>query len=99
VRFRKKFEAGKKYILKDIFRWLESDTEIEQIAILISHPKDRKKIGGGKIISIDEFARDIQVRIKECGIMGKNAIPEQYPLLRTIQLIINGYYGILQECK
>jgi len=91
-RFTKKFEAGKKYILKNIFRWLKSDTVIEQTAILITHPKNRDRLGGGTIISMDEFVKDIQTKIREKGIMASNAIPEQYPLLRTIQLVTTGYY-------
>lgn len=91
-RFKKKFDAGKKYIKEHIFKWLKDDVEIEQIAILISHPKDRNGIGGGKIISIDEFVKEIQGKVIEKGIMAENAIPEQYPLLRTIQLITSGYY-------
>ncbi|MDP3244902.1 MAG: hypothetical protein Q8M83_04580 [bacterium] len=92
MRFKKKFELGKKYILGDIFKWLKNDTAIEQIAILVYHPKNKDKVGGGQIKSIDEFARDIRAKIRESGLMSSNAIPEQYPLLRTIQLITGGYY-------
>ncbi len=95
-RFKKKFEAGNKYIKDAIFPWLKnSDFPIEQIAVLISHPKNRNMLEGGKIISIDEFVGNIRNAVKKLGIMGKNAVPEKYPLLRTIQLITNGYYGIV----
>lgn len=91
-RFRKKFDAGKKYILTKVFKWLKSNTAIDQIAILITHPKNRNTLGGGTIISMDELIKNIQDKIKEKGIMASNAIPEQYPLLRTIQLVTSGYY-------
>jgi len=91
-RFKKKFEAGKKYILQSIFKWLKETKKIEQIAILITHPKNRNSLGGGRIISMDEFVKEIQAKIAEKGIMASNAIPEQYPLLRTIQLVTTGYY-------
>ena len=91
-RFRKKFDAGQKHIKDSIFKWLKDDIKIELIAILISHPKTRNTIGGGKIISIDEFVKEIQAKVIEKGIMAENAIPEQYPLLRTMQLITKGYY-------
>lgn len=29
--------------------------------------------------------------------MAKNAIPEEYDLLRTIQMVINGYYEIYND--
>ena len=92
TRFRKKFDAGKKYILEEIFKWLKSDTKIDQIAIINSHPKNKNTIGGGQIYSIDEFIKKIHTEVNKCGRMGNNAIPELYPLLRTIQLVTNGYY-------
>ena len=36
--------------------------------------------------------KEIQAKVIEKGIMAENAIPEQYPLLRTMQLITKGYY-------
>ncbi len=96
ARFKKKFEAGKKHIKGQIFKWLRGDVEIEHIAILISHPKNIHNVGGGKIVSIDEFAKKIQAEISAKGIMAKNAIPEQYPLLRTVQLLTRGYYKKIQ---
>jgi hypothetical protein len=92
LRFLKKIEAGKKYILNDIFNWLDGNTTIEQCAILVSHPKGRDKIGDGVIKSVDELAKEISDKITEKGIMSRNAIPEQYQLLRTIQLVKSGYY-------
>jgi hypothetical protein len=59
---------------------------------LISHPKGRDTLASGKIISIDEFIFEIKQKIKARGIVAKSAIPEQYPLLRTIQLVENGYH-------
>ncbi len=94
-RFAKKFKAARKYIFDEVFNWLDSDMEIEQMAVLISHPKGKDELAGGKIISVDELMAEIRQKIIECGIVGKNAIPEQYPLLRTLQLSHNGYYKTL----
>jgi len=94
TRFSKKFKAGQKYIFSEIFTWLDPKTPIEKVAILISHPKNRDYIGGAKIKSIDEFVSEIRSKVSECGIVAKNAIPEQYPLLRTLQLSHNGYYHV-----
>jgi hypothetical protein len=93
-RFKKKFEAGRKYIFKEIFPWLSSDMEIEQIAILISKGT-RELIDGRKIITIDEFMKNVKADILKEGYMAQNAIPELYALLRTIQMTICGYYRIL----
>ena len=65
------------------------------MAVLISHPKGRDELAGAKIVSIDELAAEIREQVVECGIVAKNSIPEQYPLLRTLQLSHNGYYKTL----
>jgi len=39
--------------------------------------------------------KEIKDKISKQGIIGKNAIPEEYDLLRTIQMTINGYYKIV----
>ena len=94
-RFTKKFTAARKYIFSEVFTWLDSSMEVEQVAVLISHPKGRDSLAGGKIISIDELLAEIREKVISCGIVAKNAIPEQYPLLRTLQLSHNGYYKAL----
>ena len=94
-RFTKKFTSARKYILSEVFTWLDSNIEIEQVAVLISHPKDRDFLAGAKIVSIDELLAEIRRNVVACGIVAKNAIPEQYPLLRTLQLSYNGYYKAL----
>ena len=92
-RFSKKFDAGKEHIFSEVLTWLETTTPIDRVAVLVSHPRGRDTIAGGRIKSIDEQVAEIRNKIGELGIMAKNAIPEKYPLLRTIQLSHNGYYG------
>lgn len=94
-RFAKKFSSGKKYIFKEVFTWLDHKTPVDCIAVLISHPKGRDKLAGARIMSIDEFMAEVRSVVVERGIVGKNAIPEQYPLLRTLQLSHNGYYRVV----
>jgi hypothetical protein len=48
-------------------------------------------------MSIDEFTAKVRTEVALCGIMAKNAIPEQYPLLRTIQLLTSGYYRLVGD--
>jgi hypothetical protein len=92
ARYKKKFEAAQKYMFQEIFSWLPASTPLQQIAVFISHPKGRDTIAGGVILSIDEIMAEIRTKIIACGIMAKNAVPEQYPLLRTLQLSHAGYY-------
>lgn len=97
VRYKKKFEAGRKYIFTDIFPWLAPSTPLKQIAVLITHPKGRDTIAGGAIVSIDEFMAKVRAKVVACGVMSSNSVPEQYPLLRTLQLSHVGYYRAIQQ--
>ena len=97
ARYKKKFEAGRKYIFKDIFPWLPRSTPLKQIAVFVSHPKGRDTLAGGTIISIDEFMAEVRAKVVARGVMASNAVPEQYPLLRTIQLTHAGYHKAIER--
>jgi hypothetical protein len=94
-RFKKKFDSGERHMFTSVFPWLDPTTPVERIAVLITHPKNRDELCGAKILSIDEFMSQVKKRVSACGKMVNNAIPEQYPLLRTIQLTTQGYYKCL----
>jgi hypothetical protein len=91
-RYAKKFTLGERYILKEVFTWLPPETSIERIAIFPSIPKDRTHIAGARLDSIDGFVKTIRDEISVGKVMAKQAIPEQYPLLRTMQLTVLGYH-------
>jgi hypothetical protein len=95
-RFAKKFGAGEKYLSKEVFTWLDPKTPVERIAVLISHPKGRDLLAGAKIESIDELMSRVCTAVVAHGIAAKDAIPEQFPLLRTLQLSHSGYYRVLK---
>ena len=90
-RYEKKLQLAKKYMFTELFPWLPRSTPLEQIAIFYNHPKGRDQIAGARIMSIDELVAEIKSRVVERGPMIRNAISEQYPLLRTIQLTHAGY--------
>lgn len=91
ARYAKKFAAARKLIFTEVFSWLPPETPLRQIAVFPSHPKDRHFVAGGKILSIDELVSEIRTKVIECGVMRSNAIPENYPLLRVLQLSHCGY--------
>jgi hypothetical protein len=97
ARYKKKFEAGRKYIIKEMFSWLTTSTQLQQVAVFTSHPRGRDTIAGGTIISIDELMAEIRTKVTACGAMIRNAISEQYPLLRTIQMSHVGYCRAIQQ--
>ncbi len=90
-KYEHKFQMGRRYISKEVLPWLAPDFELEQIAVFFHVPAHRRAFQGAKAISIDELVGMIRDKIKKEGRVGKNAIPEQYDLLRTIQLLICGY--------
>ena len=92
-KFERKFNTAKKHLHSEVFDWIDKTTEIEQCAIIDTHPKGRDFIGGGHIKSIDEMIKEIRDTIFKIGNMERHAISEQYPLLRTIQLVECGYYS------
>jgi hypothetical protein len=88
VRFKKKFAAGKRYIYSSVFPWLDKKTPIERIAIMST--SGTGKLAGGRVVTVDEFMHKVKNKIAKQGKMAKNAIPEEYDLLRTIQMAICG---------
>jgi hypothetical protein len=92
-RFAKKFRAGQKYIFSEVFPWLDARTPLKQVAILIASGRSRSQLAGGAIWTIDEITGQIRSKVAKEGRMASRAIPEQFPLLRTIQLVESGYYG------
>lgn len=94
-RFAKKFAAGQKYIRKDVFPWLDSKVKLRQQCILVSRAADRMHLAGGAVLTVDEFVKKVKDDVARSGIAAKSAIPEQFYLLRTIQLAVAGYYKTL----
>lgn len=90
-RFQSKFEKGRQFIIGELFSWLPPDLDMEQIAICPTHPKGRDFVGGGRLISVDEFLAEVREAVRKSGPLRSNAISENFPLLRTLQLAFCGY--------
>ena len=91
-RYKKKFELGRKHI-KDVFPWLPPNTKLRQVAVFNNVPFHRKDFLGAEVIGVDDLVKVMKDEIKAEDCVGVNAIPEKYDLLRTIQLVICGYYS------
>ena len=86
-RYKKKFVAGSKYI-PQIFNGLEIPSKIEQVALFLFASKaTHQQIGGGKIMLVSELIVEISKELAKYKV-AKQAVPEQYPLLRTIQFVM-----------
>jgi hypothetical protein len=88
VRFEKKFKAGQKYITTEVFPWLRPRVPIEQWAVLLGSNKTHKTIGGGQVVLLRKLIQRITADVRQLGAMERNAVPELYPLLRTIQFVV-----------
>lgn len=83
-RYTRKFAAGLKYI-PELFEGLSLPSDIEQIALLgFASNANVKTLAGGRVMTSADLLTEITEEIGSMRI-AKAAIPEQYPLLRTIQ--------------
>ena len=84
-RFRKKFDAGNRYIIADILPWLPHNKTFEQWAVLWGSDRNHATVGGGMVVPIWKLYQMIAIDISANGPAGGNAISETFPLLRTMQ--------------
>lgn len=84
-RYAKKFAAGRKYI-PELFEGLAAVGEdIDQIALFLFGSKANvKSIAGGRVETAFDFFSEITADLKNKK-AAQQAVPEQFPLLRTIQ--------------
>lgn len=82
---RLKFEAGRKYLHRMF--GAEPRLAIEQIALLATadHPR-HGTVAGGKILLLSEFLAQIFARLASVSVSA-DLVPEQWPLLRTLQFV------------
>ena len=48
-RYEKKFQLARKYMFTEVFSWLDSSTQVEQIAVFYDHPKGRDTMPEGRL--------------------------------------------------
>lgn len=83
-RYQKKFDAGRKYI-PTLFGGIALPARIDQVAVLgLASAANRTTLGGGRIQTTAQLLAEITKEIAPRTIQSA-AIPEQYPLLRTVQ--------------
>ncbi|MFH0770326.1 MAG: hypothetical protein V1926_03020 [Candidatus Peregrinibacteria bacterium] len=82
-RYRKKFDAGRRHI-PSLFAGFNLPTEFEQIALFVYGGGKRTTLAGGRVMFIKDFMQEILNSIRTRKV-GSAAIPEDYPLLRSLQ--------------
>jgi hypothetical protein len=84
-RFKKKFEAGKRHIAS-LFHGLSIPEKIDQYAVfLYGSTANHTHVAGGEILMVDDFLTEV-VRDLKTKRIAKAIVPEQFPLLRVLQL-------------
>ena len=85
-RYKKKFNAGKKYIPK-LFKGITLPSNIHHIALFGYMGRNHKdKLAGGVVVTVSELIKEIVSDLKN-NKTASNIIPEQYTILRTIMFI------------
>jgi len=98
IRYKKKFDAGKKYI-PQIFSGLDIPVKIDQIALFLFASKaNHETIGDGRIMLVSELMVVIAEGLSKFRIANQ-AVPEQFPLLRTIQFMMEYRTQIFEKIK
>jgi hypothetical protein len=89
-RYAKKFRAGRKYIPALFKGFAVPETPVlEQMALLVyASKRTRSKLGGGSICLISEFMEEIRATLRQRRV-SQAAVPEQFPLLRSLQFAAN----------
>jgi hypothetical protein len=79
----KKFRAGRQYI-PALFEGCVLPQEPEQIALFVYGGVNRATLAGGRVLLIKDFMREVLDNVRTRRVSNA-AIPEEYPLLRTLQ--------------
>jgi hypothetical protein len=86
-RYKKKFEAGRKYIPAMFPGLLKPGAVPEQIALLVAASRtQQRQLAGGKVIHVSVFLREILDHFKGFAMVSAQ-VPEGFPLLRTLQFV------------
>lgn len=86
TRYTTKFELGRKHI-PELFTGLDLPAEIEQYAVLVfASGANVKTLGGARILFAADIIEEILVGLRGKR-LAKAAVPEQFPLLRTLQYV------------
>jgi hypothetical protein len=97
-RYAKKFAHGRNHIAS-IFKGLTLPRKIDQRAVFVyASKKSRTTIGGGKIYLLSEVLDDIKQKLCNKSIE-TDIVPESYPLIRTIQFMVQSEVKLKSKGK
>ena len=95
-RFAKKFDAGRRHI-PELFSGIDIPDVIDQYALFLFASKvNHEEVGGGRVALVAELYQEI-VRGLRGRKVAKDAVPEQFPLLRTVQQCLEFEQALFRE--
>ena len=82
--FGRKFAMGRKFA-RNLFSGMELPTALDQVVVhgYASAPDQHRGLGGGRLVTSQEITAEIIIGIP--ATTWTSAVPENYPLLRTLQ--------------
>ena len=82
--FKRKFAMGNKHA-RDLFSGMKLPTALDQVVVhgYAAAAAQHRRLGGGRLVTSQELTAEIITCIPATA--WKNAVPENYPLLRTLQ--------------
>ena len=82
--FERKFAIGREHA-RDLFSGMELPTALDQVVVhgYATAPDHHRELGGGRLVTSQELTAEIITGIP--ATIWTNAVPENYPLLRTLQ--------------
>ena len=84
LRFQRKFAIGREHA-RDLFSGMELPTMLDQVVVhgYATAADQHRELAGGRLVTSQELTAEIIVGIPRTA--WKHAVPEKYPLLRTLQ--------------
>jgi hypothetical protein len=80
----RKFDAGWRYI-PELFSGIDVPDDLDQVGLFLFASKaNHERVGGGKVMLVSELYQEITTGLRGKRV-AKEAVSEQFPLLRTIQ--------------
>lgn len=93
--FQLKFDAGKKYLHRMFSR--PSTLTLEQIALIAyAQPEQHQTIGGGRVILLTTLLSEMLAHLSQLD-LASAPVPEQWPLIRTLQVSIEPIRSYFSE--
>jgi len=83
-RFQNKFNIGKQYVVAEVFPWLDPAPPLTQWAVVWAANTNRLTLGGGELIPVWDLYTMIAEHFERTNRPITRAIPENFPLLRTL---------------